>query len=649
MTLSSLRVALYARVSSQQQADANTIASQVEALQARIRADALRVTAEACFLDEGYSGSTLLRPALERLRDQAAAGTLDRLYVHSPDRLARNYALQVLLLDEWQRAGVEVVFLNRPIGKSPEEDLLLQVQGMMAEYERAKILERSRRGKRHGAQAGSVNVLCGAPYGYRYIGKHEGGGRARYEIQEEHARVVRLLFTWVGLERCSIGEVCRRLQAQALPSPKGKPYWDRTTVWGILKNPAYKGQAQFGKTQVGPRRPRLRPLRGKKAQPRHAVTTYDTPEADRIAIAVPALVTEEVFAAVAEQLQENRRRSRTGRRGARYLLQGLLVCAHCGYAYYGKPLSKSARKGKTRDYAYYRCVGTDAYRFGGQRVCSNQQCRTDLLDKAVWDDACALLADPERVRREQERRRRGRKGKGGRPSEQVGKLMEKVRCGIGRLIDAYGEGLLEKDEFEPRIRAARERLARLESEAEAAAKRESEAADFAAAVEQLEAFAQRVGDGLRQADWDTRRAVLRALIKQVEVGKEAIRVVYKVNPHPFDQGPERGRSQDCWRGERRPLRNTAALVLVAGCSPGPPAFVALFDRCFQPAFEQPQQAAIRDAPGHRFHERAVRDAVEVTAQVRIDDFCMPRLEQRMDAAHRVQGVPSLAVSVLFRL
>lgn len=389
MTLSSLRVALYARVSSQQQADANTIASQVEALQARIRADELRVTAEACFLDEGYSGSTLLRPALERLRDQAAAGALDRLYVHSPDRLARNYALQVLLLDEWQRAGVEVVFLNRPIGKSPEEDLLLQVQGMMAEYERAKILERSRRGKRHGAQAGSVNVLCGAPYGYRYIGKHEGGGRARYEIHEEHARVVRLLFTWVGLERCSIGEVCRRLQAQAIPSPKGKPYWDRTTVWGILKNPAYKGQAQFGKTQVGPRRPRLRPLRGKKAQPRRAVAVYDTPETDRIAIAVPALVGEEVFVAVAEQLQENRRRCRTRRRGACYLLQGLLVCGTCGYAYYGKPLSQASRKGKTRDYAYYRCVGTDAYRFGGQRVCSNGQCRTDLLDKAVWDDACA--------------------------------------------------------------------------------------------------------------------------------------------------------------------------------------------------------------------------------------------------------------------
>ena len=548
MTLSSLRAALYARVSSQQQAEANTIGSQVEALQARILADGLRVPAECCFLDEGYSGSTLLRPALERLRDQAATGALDRLYVHSPDRLARNCALHVLLLDEGQRAGVEVVFLNRPIGKSPEEDLLLQVQGMMAEYERAKILERSRRGKRHAARAGSVNVLCGAPSGYRYVGKQEGGGPARYEIHEEHARVVQQLFTWVGLERCSIGEVCRRLQAQQSPSPKGKPYWDRTTVWGIFRNPAYKGPAQFGKTQVGPRRPRLRPLRGKKAQPRRAVAVHDTPETDRIAIEVPALVSKEVFAAVAEQLQENRRRGRTRRRGACYLLQGLLGCGSCGCAYYGKPRSRSARKGKTRDYAYYRCVGTDAYRFGGQRVCSNGPCRTDLLDKAVGEDACALLADPERLRREHERRRRGQKKKGGPPSEQVGKLIEKVRRGISRLIDAYGEGLLEKEEFAPRIREAHERLARLENEAAATAKRESEEADVAAAVEQLEVFAQRVGDGVREADWDTRRAILRALIKHVEVGKDAVRVVYKVNPDPFDHGPERGRSQDCWKG-----------------------------------------------------------------------------------------------------
>lgn len=101
-------------------------------------------------------------------------GAIDRIYVHSPDRLARNYAYQVLLLDEWRRRGVEVVFMNRPLGQSPEDDLLLQVQGIVAEYERAKIMERSRRGKKHAAQNGSLNVMSGAPFGYRYVSVREG-------------------------------------------------------------------------------------------------------------------------------------------------------------------------------------------------------------------------------------------------------------------------------------------------------------------------------------------------------------------------------------------------------------------------------------------------------------------------------------------
>src|SRR5262252_8550144 len=158
--------ALYARVSSDQQAEAHTIDSQVAALRARVAEDGLVVPAEREFLDDGFSGATLVRPALERLRDLVAEGVIDRVYVHSPDRLARRYVYQALLLDEVQAAGVEVVFVNRSLGQSPEDELLLQVQGMVAEYERAKILERSRRGKRHGAQVGMVSVLGGAPYGY---------------------------------------------------------------------------------------------------------------------------------------------------------------------------------------------------------------------------------------------------------------------------------------------------------------------------------------------------------------------------------------------------------------------------------------------------------------------------------------------------
>src|SRR5262249_50555045 len=156
-------------------------------------------------------------------------------------------------------------------------------------------------------------------------------------------------------------------------------------------------QARFGKTRVGPLRTRLRSQRGKSAQPRRSSSVYDMPAEEQIVIAVPVLVDEAVFATVAEQLEENRRRRRESRRGSRYLLQGLLVCQQCGYAYYGKALSRAACKGRRRDYGYYRCVGCDAYRFGGQRVCRNKQCRTDLLDRAVWDDVCTLLADPERV------------------------------------------------------------------------------------------------------------------------------------------------------------------------------------------------------------------------------------------------------------
>src|SRR4051812_4716305 len=146
ISMQHLRVALYARVSSGHQVSDATIASQIAALDARLAQDGVRAGSEHRFVDDGRSGDTLLRPALERLRDAAASGQVDRLYVHSPDRRARRYAYQVVLMEEFHRAGTEVVFLNRPIGASAEDDLLLQVQGMLAEYERAKILERSRRG-----------------------------------------------------------------------------------------------------------------------------------------------------------------------------------------------------------------------------------------------------------------------------------------------------------------------------------------------------------------------------------------------------------------------------------------------------------------------------------------------------------------------
>ena len=248
----SLEVAIYARVSSDQQAERHTIDSQLSDLRARVSQDGCRVRDDMLFTDNGHSGASLIRPALERLRDAVSMSAVDVVYVHAPDRLARSYVHQVLLLEEFARAGTQVVFLNRPIGDTAEDNLLLQLQGMFAEYERAKVLERSRRGKRHRAQAGAVSVLSRAPYGYRYVTREAGGGAARYDIDEEAAGIVRQVFAWVGHGRLTLAAVCRRLHAANIPSPHGKAHWSRAMVHTMLLNPAYAGQAVYGRRQCVP-------------------------------------------------------------------------------------------------------------------------------------------------------------------------------------------------------------------------------------------------------------------------------------------------------------------------------------------------------------------------------------------------------------
>src|SRR6266700_1026451 len=221
--------AIYARVSSEQQREEHTIASQTSALIEFARTQALEVPKAWIFEDEGYSGATLERPGLEQVRDLAAEGQIQAVLVYAPDRLSRKYAYQILLIEEFTHQGVETHFLNAPTGVSPEDQLLVQFQGMIAEYERAQILERSRRGKRHRAQAGEVSVLSGAPYGYRYIRKTDETP-AVYRVDEAEARVVRRVYEMYTVEGLSIGEITRRINAEGIPTRKASARWERSTV-----------------------------------------------------------------------------------------------------------------------------------------------------------------------------------------------------------------------------------------------------------------------------------------------------------------------------------------------------------------------------------------------------------------------------------
>jgi site-specific DNA recombinase len=195
------------------------------------------------------------------------------------------------------------------------------------------FLERSRRGKRHAAQTGNVGILGHAPYGYRYISKQEGAGTARFAVVLEEARVVRDIFRWVGVERCTLEEVRRRLYAAGVPTRTGKPRWSHKTLWDLLQNPADKGEAASGKTRRGPLEPRLRAPRGRPAQSKRGYSPKAAPITDWMVIPVPALVESALFDAVQAQLAENRQRARIPLKGSRYLLQGWVVCARCGYAY----------------------------------------------------------------------------------------------------------------------------------------------------------------------------------------------------------------------------------------------------------------------------------------------------------------------------
>jgi site-specific DNA recombinase len=551
------RAALYARVSSDRQARDGTIDSQVSLLRDHIAAAGDILEEAWCFLDDGISGSTLVRPALERLRDQAAAGAFERLYVLAPDRLARRHAYQMVLVEELQAGGVEVVFVNRPVGTTPEDQLLLQVQGVVAEYERAKIAERMRRGRLHAARCGRVSVLSRAPYGYRYIAKHRGGGQAAYEVVEDEAHVVRQIFTWVGVEGCSLKEVVRRLHGQGIRTRTGQARWNPATLWGMLTNATYQGQAGYGKTRRGERRPQLRPRRGQPEVPKEPQSIYDQPASAHIPIPVPALVDAAVFAAVQERLAENGRRRRHSQRGARYLLQGLLVCDQCGYALCGRDTYQPKNK-----YTYYRCVGREAHRFGGQRVCANPAQRTADLDGAVWNDVCQLLREPERLRQEFARRQQQPPAAAA-AGERLRAALAKSEQSIGRLIDAYANGLVEAAEFEPRVRRLKERRAQLQSELHAQQEQAAQAQQFQLVFQRFEDFADQIQGGLPALDWSQRREIIRALVKQVEVGEQTIRIVYRIPGRPFANGPKRGQLQHCWgrvSREKHPLRQGKRLA-----------------------------------------------------------------------------------------
>ena len=541
--------AIYARVSSARQKKDETIGSQTAALREYAAQRGLDVPEEWVFEDEGHSGATLVRPALEALRDLAAQGCLDVVLVYSPDRLARKFACQALLLEEFARCGVRVEFIkNGARGDSPEDQLLVQFQGMFAEYEKAQLAERYRRGKAHRARTGSVNVLSGAPFGYRYIRKTDLAG-ALYEIIEEEAALVAEMFRRYADEGASIADLARWLTGLGIPTRTGKHRWDRSVIWGMLRNPAYAGKAVFGKTMVIQQPPglnRIARLQGRSV-PRPA-KTVDRPREEWLEITVPAIVTEATFARVQQRLEDNKRFAARNTK-VPSLLQGLAACTACGYGYY-----RTSTRTTSKKICYYRCLGSDDYRYEGGRVCGNQPVRADYLDAVVWDHITGLLADPALIRAEIDKRLE--QARASDPVTSQRKRLEtalaKATASINAMIEALSEQLITIDELRARMPHLRAREANLRGQIDALNAQAADRDAYLKLADDIEGFLARLRGSAATASTEERQRVLRLLVKDILIGPEKITIRHRIPTRAGTTSTGRSDAQPDTEGDHRP-------------------------------------------------------------------------------------------------
>jgi len=489
---------------------------------------------------------------------------------------------------------------------------------MIAEYERAQILERSRRGKRHRAQQGSISVLSGAPYGYRYIKKSDSTA-AYYEVMEAEADVVRLVFQTYIEQAASINAITRMLNEHQIPTRKGIARWERSTVWAMLRNPAYVGRACFGKTELRPRQRITRPLRQRKGHATRDSANHERPRQDWIEIPVPALVSESTFALAQEQLERNKHHS-PRRTVEPSLLQGMLVCEKCGYALY----RSSAQTSKQKLY-YYRCLGSDAYRYRNGAVCDNRPIRQDYLDSFVWTEILRLLDDPTLIQAELDRRMEMAKKADPLRKREESLQRERVRIqkNIDRLVTAYQEGLVTLEQLRHRMPELRRLEQAVQSELLSLAEAAADQSRYLRLVETLAQFRERLRARADSLEVGQRQKILRLLVNEILVGNETITIRHSIpTPH---SGPGSDGSPGPAPGPPIPLSGAGYLLRTGSHYPAlrstllclRPFTVFDYSRV-EPFPDQSQNPRVGNPPPDHFHQMFFIDVVEKALQVHVE-------------------------------
>jgi site-specific DNA recombinase len=528
-----MRAALYARVSTERQERHQTIDSQLAALRAWAGASGHALAEEHVFRDEGYSGSRLDRPGLDALRDAVRDGAVGIVAVLTPDRLARRYAYQVLLLEEFRRAGCEVAFLQHPISDDPNDQLLLQIQGAIAEYERAVLGERFRRGKLQKARDGHYQGGC-APYGYRYVPRQEAVP-GHLVVNEPEAELVRILYGWLIEEQTTIRQILKRLNASPYFPRSGHRPWSASLVHHVLADPVYAGTAYANRYSFVPAK-KPRSARGPRTG--EATCRQLKPREQWIAIPVPAIVDAETWARAQAQLARNAALSFRNNTKYNYLLRCLLTCRVCGLAMFGRTHAPTATQPERRS---YQCHGKDCILSARPAACPSRVAKAEEIEAAVWGHVAGLPASPERLVAQFERFAAAAEAgtvHDRAADQQLRSRLDRVARADKRLLDAYQAGAVSLAELSERRRHLAEEQQNLERQQQERDRLRQQRLRAEAVRTSLEAFCARVRGRLDEATLAEKQAILQLVIERITVGDGHLEIRHVIPLRPPQPGSD---------------------------------------------------------------------------------------------------------------
>jgi len=510
-----MRAAIYARVSSEKQEKEHTIGSQLEALRNYAAQHEMNIVEE--FTDEGYSGARLDRPALDRLRDLAEHQGFEVLLTYCTDRLARKFVLQALILEEMERFGVKTIFLEGGAADDPLSKLMHQITGAVAEFERAKITERNRRGRLYRARCGEV-VCWKVPFGFVRIPRRDGVA-AHLEIDESKAAVVRRIFDLYVTQGLTVRQIAKQLTLGGTPAPSGRREWSWAMVDRILHDEAYIGtfyHNRFNSVTV-------------EGTHRHKPTIKHPlrPREEWIPISVPPIIEVEIFHKAGMRVKENQKFSPRNLQEPAYLLRRLVRCGHCEATCSANTVGRTAR----RPSHYYFCT-RKAKTFLREQRCSQRYIGADALDELVWEEVSTRLQDPDLVlEAHRECRVHNTDREEASSSEQMQKLASQIKLTSTektRLLDAYQAGAIELVELQKRGRLVDAKLDTLRREKDLLEKMAGEQKQEGDIRGDLDEFAALVSGRLQHFSFGEKQKLLRTVLDKVVVKDWRVDVHYNI-------------------------------------------------------------------------------------------------------------------------